>query len=293
MNRKLTFIGREAEQEQLFSNIAMRQPTLLTGDIGIGKSRLLRRVHSKLEKVIYVETISPLKSALLEILQSLHVNDDLKIQGIEVEYLSWEELLKKLNRKNLKELETLILQNLKDKGYVLLLDSLEKLTPSAVPKVSALMEQTTIIGAANQLKPSLKKLWWRFEKIEIPPLTQEESRQLLWTFLNKDTITEDELLERKILNQANGNPLAIKELVDKVQREGNLTQQSIRELKHQAGTRFIDITPVFFIISALSVAARFIALGMNSTEMYIIAGISCGLFMGLRYFLYRSMRKED
>lgn len=286
-------IGRQTELHKLTENIEKGQPTLLLGDIGVGKSHLLREVQSKLDKAIYVEAVSPIKSALLEILKTLHQNDNLKIEGIEAEYLNWEELIKKLTRLNLKELETLIQNNLPGKGYTLLLDSLESLTPSAVKKVEGLMEQTTVIGAANKLKPSLKKLWWRFERIELPPLTKEESRQLFWSLIGKDNVLDVELLEQMVLNQSNGNPLAITQIVQKANREDNLTVESIRELRHQAGERFIDITPIFFIIGALVIAARFIALGVNSTELYILAGVSGGIFMGLRYFLYRSMRSDE
>jgi len=136
-------------------------------------------------------------------------------------------------------------------------------------------------------------LWWRFEPIDLPPLTKEESKQLLWSLISKDNISDDKLLEQMVTNQANGNPLSISELAEKVKREGNLTQEDIRELRHQAGARFIDITPVFFIIGALVIALRFIALGLNSTELYILAGVAGGFFIGLRYFLYRSMRGDE
>jgi len=282
--------GRETEQNKVLENIQKNQPTLLTGDIGIGKSHLLERVQSQLDRAIYVETISPIKSALLSILRALHQNDYLK-EGIEAEYLTWDELRKKLNRLNTKELESLILNNLN--GYVLLLDSLESLTPSAVKRVEALMECATVAGAANELKTSQKKLWWRFEQIEIPPLTKDESKQLLWSLIDKDAIDDTQLFEQLVLNQANGNPLSIVELAQKAQREDNLTADNIRQLRHQAGTRFIDITPIFLLVGALIVAARFVGLGMNSMETYLIAGVSYGFFMVLRYFLYRSMGKSE
>jgi len=306
MNTKMLsqlLIFRQTEYNSLLDNIAKAQHTLVTGDIGIGKTHLLKQVQPELDKAIYVESISPIKLALLEILKTLHQNDDLEIEGVEVEYLAWNELLKKLNRLTIKELEALIQRNLVGRGYVLFLDSLETLTPSAVKKVETLMECATVVGAANKLKSSLKKLWWRFEQIEIPPLTKEESRQLLWQLIaacptasarrDENTIADVELLENKILTQANGNPLAIFELAQKAMRQDTLTAENIRTLKHQAGAKFIDITPVFFIIGAVIIAARFVALGMNSTELYILAGVSGGFFIALRYFLYRSMRGDE
>jgi hypothetical protein len=286
-------IGRQSEFQQVRANIHKCHPTLLLGEVGMGKTYLLKQVYSQLDKAIYVESLSPFKPTLLDIICALHQNGDFIIEGIEAEYLSWDELCKKLNRLNLKQLMNALLQNLQGKGYVLLLDHLETATPSMAKKVEALMKYTTIIGAANKLKPSLKKLWWRFEPIELPPLTKEESKQLLWSLIGKDKIDDDKLLEQIVTNQANGNPLSICQLTDKVKRESNLTPEGIRELTHQAGARFIDLTPGFFIIGALVIALRFIALGLNSTELYILAGVSGGFFIGLRYFLYQSMRGDE
>jgi len=286
-------IGHQTEFQKLIDKIAIGQHSLLTGAIGRGKTHILKRVQSQISHIIYIESLSPPKSALLEILHGLHANDDLEIAGMEVEYLSRAELLKKLNRLNIRELLLIVQENLSGRGYILLLDHLEQLTPSSVRIIENLMECATIVGAANKLKSSLKKLWWRLEQIEIPPLTKDDSKQFLWQLIDRNSIADAELLESKILTQANGNPLAIFELAAKAMREENLTAESIRELKHQAGTRFIDITPIFLLVGALIVAARFVGLGMNSMETYLIAGVSYGFFMVLRYFLYRSMGKNE
>jgi hypothetical protein len=69
--------------------------------------------------------------------------------------------------------------------------------------------------------------------------------------------------------------------------------EKIRELKHDAGIRYFDLTPVLLIIGAVVVAARFISLGLNDVDGYILAGSAGAFFMFLRYFLYRSMRKNQ
>ncbi|MBC8236126.1 AAA family ATPase [bacterium] len=238
-------IGRQSESQKLIENIQKGQHTLLLGEVGMGKTYLLKQLYSQLDKAIYVESLSPFKPTLLDIISVLHQNGVFIISGLEAEYLSWDELCKKLNRLNLKQLMNALLQNLQGKGYVLLLDHLETATPSMAKKVFHLMKDTTIIGAANKLKPSLKKLWWRFEPIELLPLTKEESTKLLWSLISKDKISDEKLLEQIVTNQANGNPLSICQLTDKVKRESKLTTESIRELTHQAGAKFIDLTPGF------------------------------------------------
>jgi type II secretory pathway predicted ATPase ExeA len=283
-------IPRETEQEKLLANITQRQATLLLGDIGMGKTVLLKQVAQQLEVAIYVDTVSPIKSALLEILHALHHNGDLHLEGIQTEYLPWEELEKKLSRQTIKTLLTLAQQNIKGKGYVLFLDALETATPTMAKRIEALMEQATVIGAANRKHPGLKPLWWRFETMNLPPLTEKESQRLLWTLLDKEDVSDAALLERIVLNQANGNPLVITQLALKAKKDAALTKDSIRALRHEAGVRFVDMTPLFFLVGTVAIAARFFALGINSIDLYLLAGVCGGVFMGLRYFVYRAMR---
>jgi archaellum biogenesis ATPase FlaH len=85
-------IPRETEQAKLKANIAAGQPTLLFGDIGMGKTVLLKQMAYHVEVAIYVDTVSPIKSALLEILHGLHQRADLHLEGVGAEYLPWDDL---------------------------------------------------------------------------------------------------------------------------------------------------------------------------------------------------------
>ena len=289
----LPIIPRPSEQETLLANIAKGQPTLILGDIGIGKTVLLKQVAGQLDKAIYIDTISPIKSALLDILQALHRKRDLQIQGIQAEYLPWEELFKKFSRQTVKTLLGLVQTQMSGKDYVLFLDGLETATPTMARHLLALMEHATVIGATTHKRPGLKKLWWRFETLEIPPLTPHESQQLLWTLLDRHALTDSALFERTVMNQANGNPMVITQLAEIAKKEASLTPAQIRALRHEAGLKFLDITPLFFLIGTVAIAARFFALGINSIDLYLLAGVTGGVFMGLRYFVYKSMRGGD
>ena len=122
-------IAHHNEQQKLIDNIARRQHTLLTGDIGVGKTHILEQVPSQVSDVIYIQSPSLFKSVLLEILRRLHANGDLEIPEQDVEYLSESELLKKLNRLNISELLSIVINNLSGRDYILLLDHLEQLIP--------------------------------------------------------------------------------------------------------------------------------------------------------------------
>ena len=41
------------------------------------------------------------------------------------------------------------------------------------------------------------------------------------------------------------------------------------------------------VIGALIIAARFVALGLNDRDLYVLAGLGYAFFFFLRYFIYR------
>jgi hypothetical protein len=57
--------------------------------------------------------------------------------------------------------------------------------------------------------------------------------------------------------------------------------------------RYIDMTPVIFVIAAVAMAARFVSLGLDNQSMYILSGIAFALLYGLRPFISKLQRPKD
>ncbi len=55
----------------------------------------------------------------------------------------------------------------------------------------------------------------------------------------------------------------------------------------------MDLTPALLLLGAVAVIARFLALGLNDIEGYILAGSFGAVFLTARYFLYRTLRKTS
>lgn len=294
---KLLLIGREMKLKQIMQNLRDKRHTLLIGEIGVGKTHLLRCfIHRlpKRRKVIYVEYIQPLKTALLSIVQQLHHLQRLKMEGIDPAYLNWQDLKKKVNRLPAMELLAIVINSISKKRYIIVLDHLEGLTPSMSFTVSSLMDKALVLGAANNLKDSgdLKRIYWRFKEIELKNLDRLQSQKLLWSYANEKKIADKEMFENKVLTHSAGNPLAIVEMAKRTKQENFKSTQKIRDLTHKAGERYIDLTPALLILGAVVVAARFVSLGLNDVDGYILAGSAGAFFMFLRFFLYRSMRRR-
>ena len=286
-------IGRQEELEKIEANVAIRQHTLLTGPIGIGKSHLLRHLAGNLKNIIYVEHIQPIKQVLLFIAEVLHKNGRLKIEGIIAEYLEWQDLKSKAAGLSPSDLLSCVLEGLDGQNYILALDHLEGLLASSAFIVSSLMEKALVLGAANDLKDNdgLLRIWWAFDIIELKGLPREESLELLWLFADKERVEDKVMFENKILNHSAGNPLAIIEMAKKTEIVEFDSPGKIRSLHHDAGLKYFDLTPVLLVIGALIIAARFVALGLNDVDTYILAGSAGAFFIILRYYIYRSSRK--
>ena len=100
------------------------------------------------------------------------------------------------------------------KDLILIIDDLNKLRITDLNVIISLIENFTVFAAARHLEENrLKKLWWKFKKIEIDPLDQDFSKQLIKHLTQHLTIENYEFLETKILNESNGLPLAMVDMI--------------------------------------------------------------------------------
>lgn len=284
-------VGREKTLNEIKSLISLRRHLLLTGDIGVGKTTLLRELNRVIPNSIYVERIEPFKEALLAISESLHEEGRLCVEGIEASYLKWPDIRIKLERFSTKELVLSVSNSLNER--LLILDHLEAISASNAFYLSHFFKRCTIIAAACDLsfKAKLPRLYFAFEPIEIGPLDKAHSLKLLRMHTDYTNIKDKALFESQALSRSNGNPLAIVEMAQRTLSETFDDTSKIRLLTHPAGRKELSLAPIFLFIGAFAVAVRFIALGLNDVDLYILAGTFGAFFLVVRYFIYRSMRR--
>lgn len=76
-------------------------------------------------------------------------------------------------------------------------------------------------------------------------------------------------------------------MVDDSAKERVVDKRQIREMKHQAGMRYLDFTPVMIVCGALVVGTRYLAIGLGDTALYIMAGMGAALFVSFRFFMFK------
>jgi hypothetical protein len=257
------------------------------GPIGAGKTHLLRDVAQELPHAVYVPHVQPLRLSLLGLAERLHARGQLVLADGTAAPEAWPECARLLHRVTVRELTAVVVASLRARPTVLVLDSLEAATPAMAPVLEACLEAAVVLGATRDCRPGLQKLWWAFERLDLPPLGRDEAKALLWSVVDHARIADAALFEATVLEQAAGNPHAIVEMARQVPAEGPVDVQAIRALQHGAGFRYLDLTPVLLLVAAGLVAARFVALGLDNRDLYILAGTLGALFFVVRVLLMR------
>jgi hypothetical protein len=67
----------------------------------------------------------------------------------------------------------------------------------------------------------------------------------------------------------------------------------VAELRLEDEKRYIDMTPAIFVFAAIAMAVRYISLGLDDQDLYILAGIFFALMYGLRPFFFKMQRPKD
>jgi len=163
-------------------------------------------------------------------------------QDIPPERIEWAKIRRQVDRLSMRDLTAAIIPALHDhQGQVLIaVDDLTYLTPTLVAFWLAVFDAAQVIGGARQKKPNLAKRWWKMTEIEVPPLSPEAARDIVQTYIARQglLIEAPGLFVGHVVQQANGNPQAIADLLDDARKERLVDQRKIREMRHAAGVRY-------------------------------------------------------
>ncbi|GAB6048589.1 hypothetical protein JCM19379_24190 [Methyloparacoccus murrellii] len=143
-------------------------------------------------------------------------------------------------------------------------DDLTYLTPTQQAFWLAVFEFSQIAGCASNRKHGLRKLWWKMQVLEVPPLPPETATEIVRTYIAKGgvLIESPELYTAHVVRQSGGVPQAIHDMLDASAKERVVDKRHIREMRHDAGVRYFDFTPVMIVAGAGAglVATHYVAL---------------------------------
>jgi len=303
-------IGRDKLVETVAREARKGRHLLLTGPVGVGKSAVLDAVLDRLlprqHRIVLQVGAHQAKGQFLELARGLLESGLLKPSALELDAglddldpaaLEWTKLKRSVNRLSIRDLCAVIVPVLHaHQGRVLIaVDDLTAVTPTLVAFWLAVCDAAQLIACASEQRKNVAKLWWKLAEIEIPPLAPEHARTIAQSYLRQTgTLVESPpLFVAHVVQQANGNPQALADLLADASKERVVDQRRIRELRHAAGVRYLDFTPVLIVALASVVGARYLAIGTGDTELYIFAGMLAAVVISVRVFLFRGAGKAN
>jgi hypothetical protein len=271
-NPEEVIFDRDNEIKEILHDLSKGQSVLITGPSGVGLTHLEKHILKEKENLFYLKDPNPLKQTLINICDKME--------------LDWKGNLGA--RASNSDILNYVLANSKTGTVpILVMDNLNKLKAGDMEIIISLLDNFTILGATNNLNTKLNKLWWKFKEIKIKPLSVEAEKKLIKYLTQNLNISDYELMETKILNLANGLPLAITDMVKRLSHSHVVNRAAVQDLYHEAGVVYRDWTPIVIVAWGAIVALRFIALGTHSFEGYIMAGLGTSTMLVVRFFMMK------
>ena len=264
-------IGRKAELKHLNELFHKKVNVILLGPQGIGKSQIISMLEHK--KVLRLDDFKGVKSTIGEILLYLYNGDKEKV----IQLLTQEADMHKIITKNsVPNLIKLIMKSTAPNEYTLLIDDLTHITAAGVTALDQLKNHFHIIAAARKIKYTNASFLSNFQKIEINPLLRVEATRLIMELSKPmfSRIEDVEAYKNHVFDQTNGNPLFIREMVERFSKEAIISIDHINDIRHTGATKDFDMSiPVVIGLSSLMVL-RYIGgeLGDDSGAFRLFGG---------------------
>lgn len=290
------FVDRSAELKQIITNLLQNRHTLITGDRGMGKTRLMQEAISVLNGTthridlaklprsserglcIFLESPSPLSKLIKQL------SSELMRLG----------QLKAVNTMKEAELADSVVNALSASGKrpILFIDNLDTVTPSHRVFLERLLEVSVICGASQSIKqqPILKKIFDSFTPVPLRPLSSDDAAMLIDYFVEhyKIRTLDRHLFHNQISKASQGNPFQMKTFLHTAATKGFLGSSDIRELVYSANDRdYFNMGPVYALGLAIFSLSKILSIGASNKEFYILMS-SLGFLAYLVFRIFRS-----
>ncbi|MBI5021792.1 MAG: ATP-binding protein [Ignavibacteriales bacterium] len=317
LRQDTTFFGRTEELYQLVRSLQRGRHALIVGDKGIGKTRLMTeakwilsgrtkridfsaniitqirgqlgvRINPNQYKILFIEHSSPLGDCMKEMTEKLFYNGDLHID-LDEERADWQTMKKHLSGFGSIKLQSIIFEGISqsDKSYLIFFDELDRISPSQQKFIETLLNIAVICTAVVQMKENFlfKRIWASFSRINLEPLPEQVSIQLINYFLQNYPlhIIDSELYRREILKASNGNPFHIKNMLWHGSREKYVDAEEIRKLRQVDEGHYFNMGPIYIFGIAMFTLFKIFSIGTDNQEFYIY-------FSALGFFAYLVFR---
>lgn len=301
------FVGRDHELSLALTALDKGNNVLVAGCAGVGKSAFLRELF---ERACRTRTClwlpaGNVKAVAYELARQVHerlglnIPEDMlprrhRLRLRRSGRIEWEWINRALSRMPVRDSMTLLARSVRGKNALVFIESLE-VPPTQAELFALLIEEAQVAAAMDDTnrRARIERLLWRFrEKVTLKPLPAAECRAIAERWLaarplrfESERVRESFL--RAVAQDSGGVPAAIRGMLEAASAEAEITRATVRAFAHEAGVRYLDMTPTLVIGLMAVVAGRYIASGLNNNELYILSGVGIALFIGLRLLMFR------
>jgi integrase/recombinase XerD len=283
-------IGRNNEFKTLESNADKGINTLVIGNIGMGKSHLLENFNTE-KKVLRIDDLFNIKSSLTNLLIHLYDNDKKHVKKMLYDDIPTDKLKVKLTRSSVRNLTKEICDIVAPKEYLIVIDNVDRISPKGVEMIEFLKDHFIIFTSARVVKIDRASFSWNFDRVNLKELDRPRSFELI-NKLSFDIEVEDTTLFRNhIYEQSNGNPRVIFEIIDRYRREPVITNEVVKQIRHTASLKEIDLTFIIFIGFGLMYLLRYMSKEVDNESFRFIGGVALVLTLLFRQLVGFTKRR--
>lgn len=284
-------VGREDELFQVIESLNKNINTIITGRIGIGKSHLLKQIEVANKKVLKLDEMNNLKMTFVNLLLYLLDNDKEAIKNLIFGDFDKTQITQKLQKDSVYTLIEEIIKITAKHEYILMIDNVDGITAKAVKSIELLKDHFVIITTAREVSVTKANFLWNFERIDLKPLSRQDSIELIHKLSYDMDIQDYELYRSHIYDQSNGNPRVIFELCQRFRKEVIVSDDLIRSVRHIGGIPEIDMSWTVMLLLACITLLRYTSREVGSESLRFIGGIALIGLMFFRFFLSKAKRK--
>jgi energy-coupling factor transporter ATP-binding protein EcfA2 len=305
MDEIVGLIGRDELVADLAAEIRKGKHVILTGPVGIGKSAVLKAALASLSgKAGLLITLHDHQAKgqfmdmarqmlVLGLIGPKELDLPAEFHGTPPAQIDWQAVKNRVNRMSMRDLTQAIIPALarSDSKPVIAVDDLTSLTPTQMAFWLAIFDHAQVIGCASEKKARVRKLWWKMREISVKPLPPDVIRDIVRKYVEtKGVLIESpELYISHVVKQSGGVPQAIHDMLDESGKERIIDKRKVREMRHEAGVKYLDFTPMVMILGALIVSMRYVGMGTGDKTLYILGGMGAALFLTFRYFIFKGV----
>lgn len=270
--------------------LSKQRNVIILGEAGVGKSFLIKLINSK-EKLLFIDDFYEFKTTIINWVLSIFDNDK-KLAEEKLNELSETSNVKYLQRTSIPNLLRIINENTKKGDYIIIIDSMDSITPRMLKCLDILKDKFRIVAASRALPKKKETLLWDFDVVELSNMNKKESYNFIEKRLPPVGIAgfkDIKEVQSHIYLNSDGNPRLMTEFIRRLENEGNVCPENLDEVMHKYGKKEKSFLVYLGIIVILLIPLRYIYLITENPNHKIIGSLALVIMIMGRY-LYKNFK---